>query len=119
MKCPKCGTVHNNMICEVCARAQSNEGYALQQKQFAAIIAAGRAPLILIETFRPGANDGTKSHIRRLGTDKRHGLCGVFFRSMGGAREVHLSGLQQVRNLCPACDEILQGLVRDQPAMAG
>ena len=118
MKCPRCGATMDKLVCEACARAKSNTAFAEQQKQYAAIIASERAPLILIEAFRPGSNDGTKSHIRRLGADRRHALCGIFFRSMGGAREVRLSGLKQVRNLCPACDEILQELVRDQPAIA-
>jgi hypothetical protein len=118
VNCQRCGALKTKLVCENCARALSNAAFAAQQKQYAEIIISERAPLVLIQAFARGTNDGTKWHIRRLGADRRHALCGVFFRSRGGAREARLSQLVDLKPICGPCYEALQELVNIQPAVA-
>jgi hypothetical protein len=113
--CPKCGSIMPKLICETCARAKSNAAFAAQQKQFAEVISSNRAPLTLVQAFRPGTNDGTKWHIRRLGADRRHALCGAFFKTMNGAREARFNQLVEFKPICGLCYETLEGILNPEP----
>ena len=115
-ECPKCGSTMYKLACETCARAKSEAAMAAQQKQYAHFISSGRAPLIWVQTYVEGTNQGTKWHIQRLGTDRRHAMCGAFFKTLSGARPVALSRLAEFTPLCGSCHTVLQELI--QPAKA-
>jgi hypothetical protein len=120
VNCPQRGALMPKLICEPCAKAKSDRAYAAQQKQYAEVVATDRAPLLLIEMFARGTNNGTKWHIQRLGGDPRHALCGAFFRTMGGLRPARLSRIGEFKPLCDECSKALQEIVgaAQQPTSA-